>query len=133
VLLLPRLLKALALLQSLALAPKLLQARSLARKLLQARSLAPSLLQARAQGLLRQARGLPLERGLQQPRKLLSVRWRHRNPVQLWQGSKRHRASIGHWRFSKRRLLHCASYGSPGRQLTKLAQSRQAQLQVYLV
>ena len=122
-LLLPRLLKALALLQSLALAPKLLQARSLAT----------SLLQARAQGQLRQARGLPLERGLQQPRKLLSVRWRHRNPVQLWQGSKRHRASIGHWRFSKRRLLHCASCGSPGRQLTKLAQSRQAQLQVYLV
>ena len=120
---LPRLLKALALLQSLALAPKLLQARSLAT----------SLLQARAQGQLRQARGLPLERGLQQPRKLLSVRWRHRNPVQLWRGSKRHRASIGHWRFSKRRLLHCASYGSPGRQLTKLAQSRQAQLQVYLV
>ena len=129
-LLLPRLLKALALLQSLAL---LLQSLALAPKLLQARSLATSLLQARAQGRLRQARGLPLERGLQQPRKLLSVRWRQRNPVQLWRGSKRHRASIGRWRFSKRRLLHCASYGSPGRQLTKLAQSRQAQLQVYLV
>ena len=59
--------------------------------------------------VLEQRLELLLEPELEQPLAQPLSRWRHRNQVLQWLGSKRNRASTGLSNFSRHRRTYCAS------------------------